>query len=450
MSLVGPSRPPSAPPPPATAARELACVLLVVLAVALPFVNGTLAGAPGPRGSIDLRYVLVVGGAALGMLAVAAWRVSAMPMLRRRMRVGAIVAGLLPVLLALSSPRDPLWVSLLTLEVVLGAPLLAAGAAIRFAAPGPDRRVRAAIAIIALLALLGPWFTLTWGLASVQLGIAPVRLAHLSPLRHANEEEVEIRSPDGTLLRGTYSPGRRGAGGVVVLHGISDGRTRMAGWSAALQERGYHALRIDWRAHGRSEGAVTTFADRERYDLEAAFDWLASRDGVDRTKMSVLATSMGAGIALSSTARLAPRGLRSVVAFAPPSDYGEIVGRRLAPLGPFGSVARGIVGVVARGLGHTSPLELSPARTLEEAPPVPVLLFHGDADRTIPVSQSQALAEHVPTVELHVLPGVGHDEIPAVVLDDDALRRRVLRFLRRPRILRDRTPEPPDDGEDAE
>lgn len=430
-------------------ARELVCIAAVVVALVLPFVNGLLAGPPDPTASIDLRYALVVGGAALGLLSVAAWRASDYPSLGRRLRVAVIVLGLVPVVLALGSPRDPLWASLLTLEVVLGAPIIVVGALVRLVrAPGPRRGVRIALAVALLAALVGPWVTLTWGLASVQLGIAPVRLAHQTPLRHADEEEVEISTADGTLLRGTYSPGRRGAGAVLVVHGIADGRTRMAGWSAALQERGYHALRFDWRGHGRSEGAVTTFADRERLDLVAAFEWLAAHEGVDATKISVLGTSMGAGIALASTRALAPRGLRSIVAFAPPSDYAAIVGRRLEPLGPIQPVARGIVSLVARGLGHVSPLELSPAVALERGPPVPVLLFHGDADRTIPLEHSERLAARVATVELRVLPGIGHDEIPAAVLADDAARRRVLRFLRWPRVLRDREEDTGDEGEE--
>lgn len=430
------SEPPTRPS--AVIARELSLIAIAVLALVIPFANGALAGPPEPEASMDLRYVLVVGGAALGLLAGLVWRAAALPPLGRRARVALALAGLVPLLLALRDPRAPLGVSLLTLEVIVGAPLLAAGAALRLArAPGPGRGARIALATALMLVLSGPWATLTWGLLQVQLAIAPVRLAHQHPPRQRGEEDVEIRAADGTTIRGTYTPGRRGAGAVLVLHGIADGRTRMAGWSAALAERGYHALRFDWRAHGRSEGSVVTFADRERQDLEAAFDWLAARPGVDGSRISIVGASMGAGVALASTSRLAPRGLRAIVAFAPPSDYRAIVERRLTPLGPVEPLVRGIVGLVAHGLGHVSPIDLSPGRALEEGPRVPVLLFHGDQDRTVPLELSQRLYERVPSVELHVLPGVAHDEIPVAVLDDTAARRRVFRFLRRPRPRRD-------------
>lgn len=415
--------------------RDIALIAATVLAVLVPFANGVLAGRPGPTASADLRYVLVVGGAALGLLAIGAWRASTQPVLASRMRVGAVLAMLLPVLLALQDPRGPLWVSAVTLEVLLGAPLLVLGAAWRLARPkGPRRAARIAGAVVTVLALLGPWVTLTWGLSQTQLAIAPVRLAHQSPVRQAGEEEVELRAADGLVVRGTYTPGRRGAPAVVILHGIADGRTRMAGWSALVsEERGYHALRIDWRAHGTSEGSVVTFADRELLDLDAAFDWLAAREDVDHTKTLIVAASMGGGVALAAIPRLAARGLRGVIAFAPPSDYAPIVGTHVERLGIIAPVAHLIVDGVAHGLGHVSPFDLAPGRGLERAPPVPVLLFHGDQDRTVPLALSEELAARVPSVELRVLPGVGHDELAAAVLDDDASRVRALQFLRFPR-----------------
>lgn len=417
------------------AGREIALMASAVLAIVIPFANGVLAGRPGPMASLDLRYVLVVGGAALGLLACVAWRASTAVALAGRVRIGIVLAMLLPVLLALQNPREPLWVSVLTLEVLLGAPLIVLGAAWRLARPlGAHRNARIAGAVITILALVGPWTTLVWGLTQTQLAIAPVRLAHQRPVRQAGEEEVELRAADGLLVRGTYTPGRRGAPAVVLLHGISDGRTRMAGWAALVAEqRGYHALRIDWRAHGRSEGSVVTFADRELLDLDAAFDWLAAREDVDHEKTLIVAGSMGAGVALAAIPRLAPRGLRGIVAFAPPSDYAPIVSCRIEPLGVIAPLARFVMNGVAHGLGHVSPLELAPGRGLELAAPVPVLLFHGDDDHTVPLASSQELAARVPTVELHVLPGVGHDELTAAVLDDDSSRVRALQFLRFPR-----------------
>jgi pimeloyl-ACP methyl ester carboxylesterase len=42
------------------------------------------------------------------------------------------------------------------------------------------------------------------------------------------------------------------------------------------------------------------------------------------------------------------------------------------------------------------------------APPCPVAFWHGDADRMVPPSASEALVAAVPGAELHRLPGAGH------------------------------------------
>src|SRR5687768_13499968 len=157
--------------------RELVLIAVAVIAIVLPFLNGVLAGPPAPDASMDLRYVLVVGGATLGLLATIAWRAGTAPVGRRRIRMIAVAIAVLPVVIALQAPRDPFWVSIVTLELLVIAPLVALGAAYRFArVPGFRQTARIAGASAIILVLLGPWLTLTWGLVSVQLSIALVRL----------------------------------------------------------------------------------------------------------------------------------------------------------------------------------------------------------------------------------------------------------------------------------
>lgn len=44
---------------------------------------------------------------------------------------------------------------------------------------------------------------------------------------------------------------------------------------------------------------------------------------------------------------------------------------------------------------------------------VPVSLWHGDADKIVPVAESECLAELMPAAELHLLPGEGHISLGA-------------------------------------
>ena len=57
----------------------------------------------------------------------------------------------------------------------------------------------------------------------------------------------------------------------------------------------------------------------------------------------------------------------------------------------------------------------------------PALLIHGDADMTVPVTQSRAMIAANPAIRLEEVPGATHDFTPAQY---GAGRERVMKFLR--------------------
>jgi alpha-beta hydrolase superfamily lysophospholipase len=79
--------------------------------------------------------------------------------------------------------------------------------------------------------------------------------------------------------------------------------------------------------------------------------------------------------------------------------------------------------------------------TIERAPTVtdlPVLIFHGDADRTIPVSHGRALAKSFPTAQYIEAPGWGHND--DMLMNDAKLLDAWKRFLQRAAPPGDETP----------
>src|SRR4029077_12671844 len=104
-----------------------------------------------------------------------------------------------------------------------------------------------------------------------------------------SERVVDLKSGDGTILKGTYFAATRPGPGVLLFH--QSNRTRkswdeLAGQLAAI---GIHVLTVDMRAHGESGGKYDTEANRAAYwktlwpsDLEAAFEYLSSQSGVNR------------------------------------------------------------------------------------------------------------------------------------------------------------------------
>ena len=145
----------------------------------------------------------------------------------------------------------------------------------------------------------------------VALGMLVAVLATASPLAaqqssaYATSSEprtIELKSPDGILLKASYfSPGRPGPG-LLLFHACNRDRSSWNGFSAAAAARGFHVLAMDFRGYGQSGGArgddplqVQWIAEREwPGDIDAAYAWMTSQPGVDKTRMAAAGASCGA------------------------------------------------------------------------------------------------------------------------------------------------------------
>src|SRR5689334_4622448 len=79
---------------------------------------------------------------------------------------------------------------------------------------------------------------------------APAAVAPVS----AAGRTIDLRSPDGIGLKGSYfSPGRPGPG-VLLLHACNRDRSSWTGLATALAARGFHVLALDYRGYGQSGG----------------------------------------------------------------------------------------------------------------------------------------------------------------------------------------------------
>ncbi len=108
-------------------------------------------------------------------------------------------------------------------------------------------------------------------------------------------EDVELVTEDGLKLKGWWvdSGSKRT---LVILHGYTTSR-----WAfyvkkmlEAAVNRGFNVLTFDFRAHGESEGSITTFGLQEFLDLKAALDWLEPRGD----EIFLLGYSMGGIVAI--------------------------------------------------------------------------------------------------------------------------------------------------------
>jgi uncharacterized protein len=280
-------------------------------------------------------------------------------------------------------------------------------------------------------------------------------------------EVIRLRSRDGLRLAARWLPSEQGSGGPPgEAVGGSAGETwrpdphdailLLHGWSGSIApdlvefgpflRRTAGVLGLDFRGHGDSEAAPTTFGLREVEDVAGALAWFGER-GI--TQVAILGTSMGGITALASIAVLGdgslpaadvdpnapahdvdaqrPRIVGAVVESVPPELTVGVGNRMRVPFRRF--VAARLFEVAGRRVGGdmraTEPIRI--AGLLEN---VPVLLIHGAADRTVPLKDGRRLAAAIgPRAEHWIVPDATHSA--AHTAHPGAYEERVGAFLRR-------------------
>jgi dienelactone hydrolase len=134
------------------------------------------------------------------------------------------------------------------------------------------------------------------------------------------ERVVDLKSSDGTILKGTYFAAGKPGPGVLLFHQSNRTRKSWDELAAQLAALGIHVLTVDSRAHGESGGKYDTEANRAAYwktwwpsDLDAAFQYLSSQAGVNREAIGAGgAGNLGVQSAIE-TARRHPAQVKSLV-----------------------------------------------------------------------------------------------------------------------------------------
>src|SRR5581483_4271501 len=102
----------------------------------------------------------------------------------------------------------------------------------------------------------------------------PTQHAIGSPPTDLPIRPVSLPSQSGANLQGWFVPGKRGSGGVLLMHGIHATRLAMLDRARFLHRAGYSVFLFDFQAHGESSGYRVTFGARESFDAQAAAKYL--------------------------------------------------------------------------------------------------------------------------------------------------------------------------------
>jgi fermentation-respiration switch protein FrsA (DUF1100 family) len=205
-------------------------------------------------------------------------------------------------------------------------------------------------------------------------------------------ERIDLVMHDGTRLVGWYlppkEPSRGSAPGLLWFYG--NGETIGAIWPVIRDFRppGAALVVVDYPGYGASGGRATEAGIYEAGAL--AYQALASRAGVDPKRIYVYGRSLGSAVATRTAADYQAAGL---ILESPFTSARDMAARtyRIFPL------------FLVR-------LRLDNVETIRRVH-CPVLVFHGTADRLVPMDMGRRVAAAAPgPVEFVMIEGAGHNE----------------------------------------
>lgn len=234
-------------------------------------------------------------------------------------------------------------------------------------------------------------------------------------------ESVTFTADDGIRLRGWYIPPESENGMVILMaHGYAHNRETFLPEAKTLTDHGYGALLFDFRGHGESEEALVTLGDRERLDLHAAIDFVASQPNVRR--LGAIGFSMGAA-ALVEVAAEDERLEAIVIEGLFPTLKGEIWYRSRA----FWLLSQVSALLAIRGEGVEVD-EIRPIDKLCSISPRKLLLIYGELDEGVPPGSAEAmLSEACEPVEMWIVPLANHRNFVEIAQEEYLAR--LLRFF---------------------
>src|ERR1700747_1107545 len=143
--------------------------------------------------------------------------------------------------------------------------------------------------------------------------------------------DVDILAPDGVKIRATFFAAGKPGPGVLLLHMCNTTRKSWEHVAKQLSEKGINALTIDNRGFGESGGprfdlskpdVIKQLNEKWPGDFDAAYEFLASQPGVDKTRIAAGGGSCGVDNALKLAERHTD--LKSLVLLAGGTDLAGI------------------------------------------------------------------------------------------------------------------------------
>jgi hypothetical protein len=242
------------------------------------------------------------------------------------------------------------------------------------------------VLIVAAVLLAGLWFG--------QRGLIYFPLSDVPPPAAVGLPQADpftFTTGDGLDLGGWFVPGRGPAANrtVIVFNGNAGHRGYRAPLAAMLAEHGVSTMLFDYRGYGGNPGLPSE--EGLARDALGVLQYAASRPEVDLSRVVYFGESLGAAVATRLAVEFPPAAL---VLRSPFTSLTEL-GQRHYPFLPVRWLLRDRYPTLDRIGRITSPL----------------LIIAGDADRIVPLDESEALFEAAPYPKtLVVIPEADHND----------------------------------------
>lgn len=242
---------------------------------------------------------------------------------------------------------------------------------------------------------------------------------------------VALESVDGVSLTAYEVAVESPKGVVICLGGIHSATiTNWYGHSKLFADNGFATVLLDVRSHGRSDGEKIYAATREWMDVDAAVEYIRSKELYNGVPIIAMGLSMGAATAVVATGR--NENIDALIALSAYSDWAynfdlnveQIVSKFVAKmLSPF-------VAVVTR-LRFGNMATITPRNEIKKLGNRPALLVQSVGDKLVPYGNFVELVAAAPQVQRWVLKGDNHCIIDDFVHPQNSEQycKRIVEFL---------------------
>jgi len=225
-------------------------------------------------------------------------------------------------------------------------------------------------------------------------------------------ESLWLPGMKGKKLFAWWIPARGSDICVVILHGWGSSATQLLPLAVPFHQAGFNVLLFDTHNHGHSDSYGISSMPRFAADLHQVLRWVKSEKAEAAKRLVLVGHSVGAGaVLLEGSRRDDCDAIISLAAFAHPRI---LMTRYLRGMHLPQFMINGILAYIQWVIGHRFD-DIAPVTTITLTT-CPVLLVHGDADTTVPVSDARQIyqAGDKRRCKLLLVEDAGHDSIDKI------------------------------------